>query len=99
MTVTFHTARRLPPTVDAIGVPVATSGPVPRALRISRAALADHGFDAKVGQVLALPAAGRATLVAVGLGDPQDVSPATLRTAAAAFARAVAKRSTAATTL
>jgi leucyl aminopeptidase len=49
--------------------------------------------------VLVLPAGGRATLVAVGVGDPDEVGPATLRTAAAAFARAVAKRSTAATTL
>jgi leucyl aminopeptidase len=97
--VTFHTARRVPVAAEAVGIPVPTRGPVPRALRITRAGLADHGFEAKVGQVLVLPAAGRPTLVAVGLGDPDEVSAATLRTAAAAFARAVAKRSTAATTL
>jgi leucyl aminopeptidase len=100
VSIAFHTARRLPTNVDAIGVPVTTSGPVPRVLRISRAGLADHGFEAKAGQVLVLPAAGaRSTLVAVGLGDATEVSATTLRTAAAAFARAVAKRSTAATAL
>jgi leucyl aminopeptidase len=96
---TFHTARRIPVAVDAVGVPVATTGPVPRVLHISRAALGDHGFDGKVGQVLVLPAAGRATLVAVGVGDPDQIGTGALRAAAAAFARAVAKRATAATTL
>jgi leucyl aminopeptidase len=97
--VTFHTARRLPTAVDAIGLPVGTTGPVPRPLRLSRAALGALGFEAKPGQVLVLPPSGRAAPVAVGIGEPSEISAATLRTAAAAFARALGKRTTAATTL
>ncbi len=99
MNVTFHTARRLPVAVDAVGLPVATSGPVPRALKLSRAGLGVLGFEAKPGQVLVVPSSGRSTAVAVGIGDPAEVSAATLRTAAAAFARALGTRTTAATTL
>ena len=51
-----------------------------------------QGFEGKPGQTLVLPASGKGPVeVLVGIGPRADVTPAELRTAAAAFARAVAK--------
>lgn len=92
-------ARSLPRTADAIGVPVATTGPVPRSLGLGRAALAAHGFDGKPGQVLVVPSAGGPTHVAVGVGAPGALTPSVLRTAAAALVRAASKHAVVATSL
>src|SRR5262245_58492133 len=99
MSVAVDIARSAPRTVDAVGVPVATEGPVPRSLGMSRAALAANGFEGKVGQTLVLPTATGTTTIAVGIGAPKDLSANVLRTAAASLARAAAKRATVATTL
>ncbi len=83
----------------AVAVPVGTTGTVPRALGLSRAALTAAGFDGKPGQTLVIPAAAGATAIAVGVGDPSELTAATLRTAAAAAVRAAGSRASLATTL
>ena len=98
MTVTVQISRSVPAKVDAIGVPVATSGVVPRSLGLSRAALEKAGFEGKPGQTLALPSATGPTQIAVGIGEPSGLSTTVLRNAAAATVRAAGKRATVATT-
>jgi leucyl aminopeptidase len=99
MTVAIDVAGSAPRDVAVIGVPVASTGPVPRQLGLSRARLAELGFEAKPGQTLAVPSPSGPSLVAVGLGAPSDVSPAVLRSAAAALARAAGSRASLATGL
>src|SRR5215207_11247080 len=89
--------RTLPRAADAIGLAVGPTGAVPRQLGLNRAALEAHGFTGKVGTTLVLPNGGGATLVAVGIGD--EPTAATLRDAAAAFARAAGTREHLATNL
>ncbi|MCB0956057.1 MAG: leucyl aminopeptidase, partial [Ilumatobacter sp.] len=98
MTATVQIARSAPKTADAVGVPVGTSGAVPRSLGLSRAALAAHGFEGKVGQTLVVPSASGATHIAVGIGDGA-MSATSVRTAVAALVRAAGKRAVVATTL
>ena len=81
MTATVQIARSAPKTADAVGVPVGTSGAVPRSLGLSRAALASHGFEGKVGQTLVVPSASGPTHIAVGIGEGA-LSATSLRTAA-----------------
>ncbi len=99
MAAAVEIVKSLPRTVDVLGVPVATSGPVARSLGMTRAVLSGHGFEGKVGQTLVLPAATGATQIAIGIGDPNELSATTLRSAAAALVRAAGKRATIATTL
>lgn len=91
-------ARSAPAEASAVGVPVAERGAVPRQLGVDRATLASLGFDGKVGQTLVLPRPG-SSVVAVGIGDPSELTPALLRDAAAAFGRATAKHEHVATAL
>jgi leucyl aminopeptidase len=97
--VNVEVVRSVPRTVEAVGLPVATSGPVPRQLGMSRATLAAHGFEGKPGQVLVLPAVTGATPIAIGVGDPGSLTANGLRSAAASLVRAAGKRATIATTL
>ena len=99
MTLAVDIARSVPRTVEAIGIPVGSEGPVPRTVGLSRASLAGHGFEGKAGQVLVIPSATGPTVVAVGIGAPKELTANGLRTAAASVARACAKRKTVATTL
>jgi len=99
MTIAVDIARSTPRSVEVVGIPVPSEGPVPRALGLNRAALATHGFEGKLGQTLVLPAANGATTVAIGVGKPADLTAASLRTAGAALARACAKRGSVATSL
>ena len=99
MAVDVEITKTLPKTADVIGVPVGTSGAVPRSLGLNRTALAAHGFEGKVGQTLVVPVAVGATLVAIGIGDPNALTATTLRSAAASLVRASGKRAIVATTL
>ena len=99
MAITFAVARTTPRGVDAIGVPVATDGAVPRAIGLGRATLTSLGFDGKLGQTLVLPQAAGPVVIAVGVGERAKVTAAVLRTAAAALARAGQKRTTISTVL
>jgi leucyl aminopeptidase len=93
MTVTFAAATTRPRAADLVAVAVFSSGPVPRG-GLSRRELDALGFSAKVGSVAVTPGT-----VYVGLGDRDAVSAATLRTAAAAMARASGKATVLATSL
>ena len=99
MTATVQLARSVPKTVDAVGVPVGTTGTVPRSLGLGRAALAALGFDGKPGQTFVVPAANGPAQIAVGIGAPGAIDANGLRNAAAALVRAAGKRATIATTL
>ena len=66
MTATVVIARTAPKTVDAVGVPVATTGTVPRSLGLNRAALAAVGFEGKPGQTLVVPSGTGPAQIAVG---------------------------------
>lgn len=79
--------------VDALGYGVFTDITVPAELGLSRDALTRAGFDGKVGSTLAVPREDGPDAVAVGLGDVDTLTPAAIRDAAAAFARATSKRS------
>ena len=75
--------------VDALSVSVTAGGEVPAELGVDLDGLARAGFRPVVGSALAFPRSGTPVLVAVGLGGLTDLSPATIRDAAAAFANAV----------
>ena len=92
-------ARAAPSDADAVGIPVAAEGAVPKVLGLDRATLAAAGFDGKVGQALLIPKAQGPLLVAVGVGEAGRADAAALRDAAAAFARAAAKGTHLATSL
>jgi leucyl aminopeptidase len=96
--VAVSTARSAPKTATAFGWAVATKGSVSRQIGVSRSALEANGFEGKVGQVLSVPS-GDGVAVAVGVGDPGTIDAAGLRSAAAAFARAVSKHAHLATNL
>jgi leucyl aminopeptidase len=97
--IAFTTARSAPRDVEVVGVPVFTDGPVPRSAGVGRKALAALGFEGKVGQTAVVPQAGGPDVVVVGMGEPGQATAATLRSAAAALARASAKRISLATGL
>ena len=71
MTIDIDVVASTPRNVDVVGVPVFAGGPVPRQLGMSRARLAELGFEAKAGQTLSCPGGSGPLLVAVGLGDPK----------------------------
>lgn len=99
MTIAVDIARTTPRAAEAVAIPVPSEGPVPRALGMSRAVLASHGFEGKVGQVVVFPAPAGTVQIAIGIGKPAELTAATLRTVAAALARAVARRTSVATSL
>ncbi|MEO5723390.1 MAG: M17 family peptidase N-terminal domain-containing protein, partial [Ilumatobacteraceae bacterium] len=99
MTATVEFARSVPKDVDVIAVPVFSSGAVPRAVGLSRAALATNGFEGKAAETLVIPAASGPATIAVGIGKPGELTAKVLRDAAAAAVRAAGKRSRMATTL
>jgi leucyl aminopeptidase len=91
--------RTAPKSADVVGIPVGTTGAVPRALGLSRGVLEAHGFDGSSGQTLVVPSASGATLVAVGVGDVAELTTAGLRDAGAALVRAAGTRASITTTL
>ncbi len=99
MTFTLDSARSVPRSADVIAVAVGTTGPVSRQIGLTRAALATHGFEAKLGQILTIPKAEGPTVVAVGIGDPKSFGVNEVRDAAAAVARSSARRAHVATAL
>jgi leucyl aminopeptidase len=92
-------ARTAPRTAEVVGLAVASQGTVPRQLGLGRNALAEHGFTASVGQTLTIPRGDGPTLVAVGIGPPEELDANALRNAAAALTRAAGKRAHVATNL
>jgi len=99
MTATVLISRATPKHAAAVGVPVATTGAVPRSLGLTRVALAAAGFEGKPGQTLVFPSASGPAMVAVGIGVPGTLTANVLRNAAASLVRAAGKRSVVATNL
>lgn len=96
--VAVSVARSAPADTGAVGYAVASKGAVPRQLGLNRKQLEALGFTGSSGQVLSIPTPD-SLLVAVGVGDADDLDASGLRTAAAAFARAASKHSSLATNL
>jgi leucyl aminopeptidase len=93
MPITFDTAVTRPRTADVVGLPVPTDGPAPRG-GLSRKELGALGFTGKLGTTASVPGQ-----TYVGIGSRDAVTPAVLRTAAAALARASSHVGTVATGL
>jgi leucyl aminopeptidase len=86
--VSIGVEQTVPATATAVGIPVGTDGDLPSELGADRARLGAAGFDAAIGSTLVLAGSEGATLVAVGVGDVNELDAARLRSAAASFARA-----------
>ena len=99
MTLTIEVVRSTPKAIDASGVPVGTTGAVPKSLGLSRKALTANGFEGKAGQTLVVPSDDGPAQIAIGIGKPSELTENGLRNAAATFARAAGKRARLATTL
>jgi leucyl aminopeptidase len=93
------TVARETPTAEAVGIPVTSDKAVPAELGVSRSQLTAAGFEGKVGQTLVVPSSGKATLIAVGVGEGNSATAHDLRNAAAALARAASKHVSLSTTL
>ena len=87
------------PAAATVGIGVADTGAVPPSIGLSRASLAESGFEGKIGQTLAVPRTDGEAVIAVGLGRTRELDAAKLRDAAAAFGRAAGKHARLATTL
>ncbi|WP_130176447.1 leucyl aminopeptidase [Cryobacterium sp. SO1] len=74
--------------LDAVGFLVGPTGDLPDAVTVPREALAGLGFDATPGQSLLVPQQFGPQLYLVGTGPADEITDASLRDAAAAFARA-----------
>jgi len=92
-------SKTVPADAGAVGIAVATDGPVPRGVGLDRASLTVAGFDGTLGQALMIPKTDGGLVVAIGIGDPSMLDAARLRDAAAAFARAAGKATRLATAL
>ena len=101
MRTTFSVSGSVPTKVAAVLVPVASSGPVSREVGLSREDLTAVGFEGKSGQTHALApvAAGKPVRVLVGVGEVAELTVNSLRTIAAAAARAASRHESVATTL
>lgn len=99
MTATVLISRTTPKSVDAVAVPVGTTGAVPRSLGLNRAALAAIGFEGKPGQTVVVPSGTGPAQIAVGIGEAGTLTVQGLRNAAAAVVRAAGKRAVVATNL
>src|SRR5690554_4330750 len=84
---------------SVLGVLVPKSGEVPAEVGLSREALKRVGFTAGKGQTLVLPRSDGPTIVAVGLGEGDDLDAAALREAVGSFARSVDNDATIAVSL
>ncbi|MEM7338574.1 MAG: leucyl aminopeptidase [Actinomycetota bacterium] len=97
---TVSAASSVPRNATAVDVPVASDelDSLPEALGWVASV---QGFEGKAGQTLVVPRQKASDVVDVllGIGPRADVSPNVLRTAAAAYVRAVAKHARIATTL
>ena len=89
--ITIGVSKSIPTDADCVGIPVSTDGTLPREPGIDRERMAASGFEAKPGQALVLPRSEGPTLIVFGIGNLAELDSATLRDAAAAFARAAGK--------
>jgi leucyl aminopeptidase len=74
--------------LEMVGVLIGPDEDVPGSVGVTRGVLAGVGFTGRVGQTLVVPGPALPEIVVVGIGPAAERSDATLRNAAAAFARA-----------
>jgi leucyl aminopeptidase len=100
MPISFTLVDEVPAGAIVVGTPVFAGRRLPQgaAADLDLAFLAERGFEGRPGEALAVPS-GRGTWIALGVGEPEKVTPETLRRAAAALVRAAWRDTTAATTL
>jgi len=101
MTMTFTLAAAADPEVAVLGVPVFAGGALPpgTGAEVDGHWLSERHFEGRPGETLALPADDGTTVIAVGMGDPDEVTTETLRQGAAALVRTAWHARTAASSL
>ena len=99
MALVFQAVTKTPTGMDAIGIPVTSEGALPKEVSLSRKTLESLGFTGKVGQTYVVPAEKGAVSVLIGVGELAKLDTASLRKAAAAFARAATNFASVSTTL
>jgi leucyl aminopeptidase len=99
MALVFQAVTKTPTGMNAIGIPVTSEGTLPKEVLLSRKTLESLGFTGKVGQTYVVPAEKGAVSVLIGIGELAKLDTASLRKAAAAFARAAANFASVSTTL
>ena len=101
MRTVFSVAKSVPSKVEAIVIPMASAGPVPSGLGLTRSQLLTMGFEGKAQQTLVLsPLSGKtAVRVLVGIGEVSELNANVLRNIAATAARASSRYASVATTL
>ncbi len=99
MALNFEVVAKAPATAKAVGIPVTSEGALPKEVSLSRATLETLGFTGKVGQTYVVPAEKGAVSILIGVGEMSKLDTASLRKAAAAFARAASGFESVSTTL
>ena len=90
-TVGFLFPAKLSVDLDAVGFAVGSGGEGSRAIGLDFAAMKRAGFEGRIGQTMVLPQSTGALFVAIGVGAAEQQTPAALRDAAAALARAASR--------
>ena len=98
---TFDLVGAAPPDMPVLGVPVFSGRRVPpeAGVELDDGWLARRHFDAKLGETLVVPADDGSTVIAVGLGEPDELTLDGVRRAAAGLVRAAWDDPAVATTL
>ena len=101
MALSFPLTAEVPADATVVGVPVFAGRVVPPGAEVELDGpwLAGRRFDGNLGETLPVPADDGSTIVAVGMGDPADLSAEGMRRAAAALVRASGQDAAVATTL
>ena len=101
MRTTFTSSKSVPAGTAVVAIPVASDGPVPAEIGLTRAQLAAMGFEGRCCTTLALPPAARSKMarVLVGIGAVKDLDENTMRNVGAAAARACSRHASMATSI
>ena len=101
MRTTFTSSKSVPAGTAVVAIPVASDGPVPAEIGLTRAQLAAMGFEGRCCSTLALPPATRSKTarVLVGIGAVKDLDENTMRNIGAAAARACSRHASMATSI
>ncbi|MEY5059211.1 MAG: hypothetical protein RJA51_958 [Actinomycetota bacterium] len=101
MRTTFTSSKSVPAGTAVVAIPVASDGPVPAEIGLTRAQLAAMGFEGRCCSTLALPPAARSKTarVLVGIGAVKDLDENTMRNIGAAAARACSRHASMATSI
>jgi leucyl aminopeptidase len=97
----FTSSKSVPAGTAVVAIPVASDGPVPAEIGLTRAQLAAMGFEGRCCSTLALPPAARSKTarVLVGIGAVKDLDENTMRNIGAAAARACSRHASMATSI